>query len=141
MATIRQQRVANLLFEELSILIGHELSDPRLTLVSVTGVQISRDLRNAKVFVYSQDEEVDKGQVLKGLQHATPFLRGQVAERCGLRMVPELLFVYDDTPERAERVNALLQQIASTRTQSDAGDTALASPAESTEETSGDETE
>lgn len=127
MATIRQQRVATLLFQELSILIGHELVDPRLSLVSVTDVQISRDLRNAKVFVFNQDDEVEKGQVLQGLQHAMPFLRRQVAERCGLRMVPELLFVYDDTPERAERVNALLQQIANERVQETASDASAAS--------------
>ena len=144
MATIRQQRVANLLFEELSIIIGHELVDPRLSLVSVTSVQISRDLRNAKVYVYSQDEELDKGQVLKGLQHALPFLRRQVAQRCGLRMVPELLFVYDDTPERAERVDALLQQIASARTQNDASaqaESAAESRSPMPEEESGDSIE
>jgi ribosome-binding factor A len=117
MATIRQQRVANLLFEELSILIGHELSDPRLTLVNVTGVQISKDLRNAKVFVHHADDDRSRQDVLEGLQHATPFLRGQVAERCGLRMVPELLFSYDDTPEKAARVDQLLEQIAEERTE------------------------
>lgn len=141
MATIRQQRVANLLFEELSILVGHELVDPRLSLVSVTGVEISRDLRNAKVFVHGQDEEVDRGEILKGLEHATPFLRGQVAERCGLRMVPELLFAYDETPERAERVDALLQQIANDRMRRTDPDASQESTTESTAESSGDKTE
>jgi ribosome-binding factor A len=115
MATIRQQRVANLLFEELSILIGNELQDPHLTLVTVTHVEISRDLRNAKVFVHHQDDEVSRQEVLGRLQKATAFLRSQVADRCGLRLVPELFFAYDDMPEKAARVDQLLQQIAQER--------------------------
>jgi ribosome-binding factor A len=115
MTTIRQQRVAELLFEELSIMIGNELVDPRLSLVQVTSVNVSRDLRNVKVHVSHDDEEVTKGQVLKGLQNAIPFLRRQIAVRCNLRAVPELLFYYDDTPESAARVAALLRQISAER--------------------------
>lgn len=115
MTNIRQERVARLLFEELSIIISSELNDPRLSLVSVTDVVISRDLRNAKVYVSHDDEEVGKNEVLRGLQRAVPYMRGEVASRCGLRMVPELLFHYDETPERAVRVDALLAQIAEER--------------------------
>src|SRR5690606_21568789 len=112
MTTIRQQRVAEMLFQELSILIGNELADPNLSLVQVTSVDVSRDLRNVKVYVSHDDDEVTKNQVIKGLRRATPFLRRQIAIRCTLRAVPELLFYYDDTPERAARVTALLRQIA-----------------------------
>ena len=115
MATIRQQRVAELLYEELSILIGNELSDPRLSLVQVTNVDVSKDLRNVKVFVSHDDENVTKQQVLQGLRHATPYLRRQIATRASLRAVPELLFYYDDTPEKAARIDALLRQIAAER--------------------------
>ncbi len=115
MTTIRQQRVASLLFEELSILIGGELVDPKLTLASVTDVAISRDLRNAKVFVSHDDEEVERGEVLARLKHATPYLRREMAVRLGLRVVPELIFYYDDSPERAARVAELLRQIAAER--------------------------
>lgn len=117
MTTIRQQRVAELLFQELSILIGNELADPALSLVQVTNVDVSKDLRNVKVFVSHDDDEVTKGQVIKGLRRATPFLRRQIALRCTMRAVPELLFYYDDTPERAARVDALLRQIAQEREQ------------------------
>ena len=73
MPTIRQQRVSELLFEELSIMIANELSDPRLSLVQVTSVDVSRDLRNVKVYVTHDDEELSKRAVLQGLRHATPF--------------------------------------------------------------------
>ncbi|MCB9155555.1 MAG: 30S ribosome-binding factor RbfA [Caldilineaceae bacterium] len=112
MATIRQQRVAGLLFEELSIMLNGELSDPRVSLITVMGVQLSKDLRNAKVHIYHQNEEFSRKEVLAGLRSATPYLRSQLASRCGLRMVPEILFYYDDTPERAARIDELLSQIA-----------------------------
>jgi ribosome-binding factor A len=113
---IRQQRVAELLFEELSIMLAGELNDPRLTLAEVLKVDISKDLRNAKVFVHHGDETIARRDFLKGLEHATPWLRGQLALRCGLRVVPELLFIYDDSPERAARIDELLRKIAADRT-------------------------
>jgi ribosome-binding factor A len=115
MSTIRQQRVAELLFEELSIMIANELSDPRLSLVRVTSVDVSRDLRNVKVYVTHDDDELSNREVLQGLRHAMPFLRRQLAVRCSLRAVPELSFFYDDTPLRAARVDELLRQIATNR--------------------------
>jgi ribosome-binding factor A len=116
--TIRQQRVAELLFQELSLLIGNELADPRLSLVQVTNVDVSRDLRNVSVYVSHDDEDVSRREVLLGLRNATPYMRRQIAERCTLRVVPELIFHYDDTPERAARVDALLRQIAAERASS-----------------------
>lgn len=128
MTTIRQQRVAGLLFEELSIMLNGELSDPRVSLITVTGVQLSKDLRNAKVHIHHQNEEFSRKEVLAGLRSATPYLRSQLASRCGLRMVPEILFYYDDTPERAARIDELLTQIAQER--SERTDDPDAAPAE-----------
>jgi ribosome-binding factor A len=115
MTTIRQQRVAELLFEELSIMVGNELDNPKLSFVQVTRVEISRDLRNAKVYVNHQQDEVSARELMKNLQRAAPYLRSQLAERCGLRMVPELHFGYDDLPIKAARVDELLRKIASER--------------------------
>jgi ribosome-binding factor A len=114
-STIRQGRVAELLYEELSIIIGNELDDPKLSLVEVTRVEVSRDLRSAKIFIHHRQEEVSRQELLKRLQRAIPFLRSQIAERCGLRLVPELVFHYDDTPEKAARVDELLREIAKER--------------------------
>lgn len=104
-----------MLFEELSIMISHELEDPRLSFVDVTSVAISRDLRNAKIYVFHRDQEVTQRDVLAGLDAAIPYVRRQIAQRCGLRVTPELLFIYDDTPERAARIDELLNQIAQER--------------------------
>lgn len=118
---IRQQRVAGLLFEEMSIMLAGELADPRISLVTVTDVRVSKDLRNARIFVSHQDEEVPRRDVLTALRSATPFVRGQLAERLGLRVVPELIFTYDDTPEKVARVDEILRRIAAEREQNESG--------------------
>ena len=115
-STIRQQRVADLLYEELSIMVTGELNDPRLSMAEVTHVVVSKDLRSAKVYIHHRDDEITPQEILKRLQHAMPYLRSQIAERCGLRSVPELTFSYDDMPAKAARVDELLRQIAQERT-------------------------
>jgi ribosome-binding factor A len=117
-STIRQGRVAELLFEELSIMVSSELDDPRLSMVEVTHVEVSKDLRSAKIHVHHRDHEISRPELMKRLQKAIPYLRSQVAERAGLRMVPELVFQYDDTPATAARVDELLRQIKAERNDS-----------------------
>lgn len=112
---IRQKRVTGLLLEELSIMIGNELADPRLSLVSVTDVVVSKDLHNVRVFVNHDDEGISKREVIARLTKAAPFLRSQVAERLSLRFVPELSFAYDESPARVNRIQEILRQIASER--------------------------
>ena len=121
MSTIRQQRLAELLYEELNIMVAGELNDPRLSLVKVTNVDVSKDLRNVKVFVSHDDDEISRRDVMAGLRQATPFLRRQIAVRCTMRAVPELFFTYDDSPAQAARVEALLRQIAEERAAQDHG--------------------
>jgi ribosome-binding factor A len=130
---IRQRRVAGLLLEELSIMVGNELADPRLSLVSVTDVLVSKDLHNVKVFVNHDDETISKKEVISRLTKAAPFLRSQVAERLSLRFVPELSFAYDESPARSSRIQELLNQIAAEREAATPGDSrpADAAPGES----------
>lgn len=121
MFTIRQERAAELLYQELLILIAHELDDPLLELLTVTNVVVSRDLRVAKVYVHQdnkellQDDEMQQSTILARLKRATPFLRHKIAQRVKLRAVPEILFYYDETPAQAARVDELLQRIAEER--------------------------
>lgn len=114
MFTIRQERAAELLYQELLILIGNELDDPLLELLTVTNVVVSRDLRVAKVYVH-QDNAEQQSTILARLKRATPFLRHKIAQRVKLRAVPEMLFYYDETPAQAARVDELLQRIAEER--------------------------
>lgn len=119
MFTIRQERAAELLYQELLILIGNELDDPLLELLTVTHVVVSRDLRVAKVYVHQDNsaaiDEMQQSTILARLKRATPFLRHKIAQRVKLRSVPEILFYYDETPAQAARVDELLQRIAEER--------------------------
>ncbi len=108
---IRQQRVKGLLQEELMTLIPGELEDPKLALVAVTDVVVSKDLKNVRVFGYRQDEAVSQKEVLALLNKALPFFRAQIAERLSTRTVPEITFAYDDTAARAGRLDEIFAQI------------------------------
>lgn len=96
-------------------MLAGELRDPRISLVTVTDVRVSKDLRNVRVFVSHDDEAVSRRDLLQALRNATPYIRTQLAKRLALRAAPELIFSYDDAPEKAARVDAILRQIAAER--------------------------
>jgi ribosome-binding factor A len=104
----RSQRVAEQLQRELAGLICRELKDPRVELVTVTAVEVSKDLAYAKVFVSSLGETQPHADVIAALQHAAGFLRRGLGQTLRLRVIPELRFQYDETPERAARLEALI---------------------------------
>jgi ribosome-binding factor A len=110
----RQERISELLHEQLSILISGELSDPRLAdaMVNVTDVVVSPDLRNARVFVEHSLPAEESRHVLAALRHAESFLRHSLAETVNLRYVPELSFCIDSSSARAERVDRLLDSVS-----------------------------
>jgi ribosome-binding factor A len=112
MTSHRQQRVSELLHQELSILIT-ELTDPRLgdALVTVTRVTVSADLHNAHVYVEHALPPKDSPRVLAALTHAETFLRKALVESLDLRVVPHLSFSVDDSGIHAQRVDEILNQI------------------------------
>lgn len=116
--TVRQRRVAELVAEEMSLILQDEVDDPRLSGAQVTGARVSRDLRQATVYVAMADAEHRAG-LLVALEHCTPFLRRQLAARAFLRFVPELRFRLDDTDERARRIESLLDQVVPKDTPAD----------------------
>jgi ribosome-binding factor A len=117
MTSHRQQRIAEVLLEELSLLISNELSDPRLddAMVTVTDVQVSPDLGNARVYIQHALPDSQTRHVLSALQHSTTFLRRALVENLHLRVVPELHFVVDVTEKRAQHVDEILDRIAAER--------------------------
>ena len=105
----RPERLAESLREEIAEVVSFELDDPRLEAVTVTDVKVSDDLRDAKVYVVVQGTEDEKKAAMKALQHATIFVRQQVAMNLSLRNIPHLHFARDTAEENAARVNELLQ--------------------------------
>jgi ribosome-binding factor A len=112
MANRRQQRLNQLVREEISSLLRHETEDPGLAaLISVTEVDVTTDLQRARVFVSVLADEPEAEATLKRLRHAARFFRRELAERLNLRHTPELDFQLDPSIARGARVLALLRDI------------------------------
>lgn len=108
----RPERVADIIREEISQIVGYELEDPRLTMVTVTDVRLSDNRRDAQVFVTVAGNEEEHRLALAALRHAAPYVRKQLSLSLNLPRTPEIHFVRDTVEERAERVDGLLQQLA-----------------------------
>ncbi len=110
MAYKRADRVNSLLQRELGTLISEELRDPRIAFTTVTAVEITDDLRSARVFVSVLGDAEAAKKTMAGLEDAKTFLRHEIGERTDLRFVPELTFVPDHSAERAVRIAGLLRE-------------------------------
>jgi ribosome-binding factor A len=104
-------RVARRLQEEISRLLLREIEDPLIRFVTITGVEVSPDLKYARVF-FSVMGSDDPTETLKGLRRASKYLRHRLAEEAELRYTPTLDFRYDVTAERAQRIDAILHRLA-----------------------------
>ena len=107
----RPERLGEALKVEIAEVVGFELDDPRLSSVTVTEVEVSKDLRDAKVFVLIEGTEREIAEALKTLGHAATFVRQQVALNLDMRYAPHIHFARDDAEENASRVNELLAKI------------------------------
>ena len=107
----RPERIAETLREEIAQIVGYELEDPRLTMVTVTEVRVADDLRDASVYVTVEGDEPEHEKALLALRHAAPYVRKQLGFALNLRHTPALHFVRDTVEEQAERVDALLETI------------------------------
>ncbi len=113
MVSVRQQRINQLMRDEISKLLQHETDDPLLaSLITVTDVEVTQDLQRAKVYVSFMEEGAEANELLKRLRKASRFFRRGIAERLNLRHTPELEFVYDPSIARGARVLALLREIS-----------------------------
>lgn len=107
----RQEKVNELLRAEISDIIRRELNDPRVGFITVTGAEVSPDLKHAKVFVSVLGDETQKAQTMKALKSATKFIRAEVARRVSMKSTPELLFMPDKSMETGIRMFELLEKI------------------------------
>jgi ribosome-binding factor A len=103
----RPQKLGDLIQKELSELVQRELRDPRVAMITITGVDVSPDFSHAKVlFTIFQKEKLD--DTLAGLKRSAGFLRSQLARRIKLYTTPELRFEYDESVERGDRLSRLI---------------------------------
>ena len=104
------QRVSELIRRELATVIDREMDDPRVRFVSVTAVDVSKDLRTAKVYVTQIDTATDATLDMRSLQKASGFLRKRLADALALKSIPALTFVYDNSIERGVDLTRLIER-------------------------------
>ncbi|MBM4194790.1 MAG: 30S ribosome-binding factor RbfA [Gemmatimonadetes bacterium] len=110
--TRRPDRVAEAVREEIATILAAGVRDPRVTgLVTVTGVEMSRDLGSATVFVSVYADDAARAQTLEGLQAIAPSLRAPIGRALRLRLAPSISFRLDETVARAARIETLLNSV------------------------------
>ena len=117
MTGYRPIRVAELIQAEIAELLLRHLKDPRLTMATISRVEVSPDLQHARVYVSRIGSEAEKQATIEGFQHATGFIRGQLGKRLKLRHVPQLEFQLDTAIAYGVRISRLLHDLVPTETQ------------------------
>jgi ribosome-binding factor A len=107
----RANRVGEQMKKELSDIIGRKIKDPRIGFVTVTDVQVTGDLQQAKVYISVLGDEEQRENTLKGLAKAKGFIRSEVGQRIRLRKTPEIIFEWDESMEYGNRINTILHQL------------------------------
>ncbi len=106
----RTDRVGALLQGALSEILLREIKDPRVGMVTITGVKVSPDLKHASVYVATHGDEAARARMLAGLASARPYLQSHAGRRLGLRFTPELRFEIDASLDAVARLERLLQE-------------------------------
>jgi ribosome-binding factor A len=110
-AKIRTNRVSEQIKKELGLIIQREMKDPRVGFITVTGVEVTNDLSQAKVYISVMGSEEQKQNSLKALEKAQGFLRSEIGARIQMRHVPELLFKLDQSIEYGNKIEQLISQL------------------------------
>ena len=107
----RARKVAERVREELAAVLLEQVSDPRLQLITITDVDVDRELAYASIFVTALGGEDRSDEVMEGLAAASGFLRRELANRIPMRTFPQLRFEWDASYERGTRIDELLDQL------------------------------
>ncbi|AZU61528.1 30S ribosome-binding factor RbfA [Neobacillus mesonae] len=107
----RPNRVGEQMKKELTDIIGRKIKDPRIGFVTVTDVQVTGDLQQAKVFISVLGDDEQKENTLKGLAKAKGFIRSEIGHRIRLRKTPEIIFEFDESIDYGNRIETLLHQL------------------------------
>ncbi|WP_226034904.1 30S ribosome-binding factor RbfA [Aquibacillus saliphilus] len=111
MSEIRANRVGEQMKKELGDILGRKIKDPRVGFVTVTDVEVTGDLQQAKVFISVLGENKQKQDTLIGLAKAKGFIRSEIGKRIRLRKTPELFFEFDEAIEKGNRIEHILKDL------------------------------
>ncbi|MCQ6280157.1 30S ribosome-binding factor RbfA [Bacillus sp. EB600] len=107
----RANRVGEQMKKELSDIIGRKIKDPRIGFVTVTDVQVTGDLQQAKVYISVLGDDEQKENTLKGLAKAKGFIRSEIGQRIRLRKTPEIIFEFDESIDYGNRIETLINKL------------------------------
>jgi len=107
----RSDRVAGVLRDNIAAIIQNELKNPEIGFVTVTSVQLSRDLRSARVYVTILGSDEDKDQTLEILKNSIASIKNRLRKRVSLKYMPELQFRYDPSLDQGERIDEILDSL------------------------------
>src|SRR5574340_1084469 len=107
----RADRVADVIRTEVASIVLKQIKDPRIGTVTVTGVKVSDDLRNARVFFVEMGKDTLNPETMAGLESAAGFLKRELGKRLQLRHVPEIIFSFDSSFAYGSRIERLLAEI------------------------------
>jgi ribosome-binding factor A len=110
----RPKRLALEIQHEISMMLFRDLKDPRIGFVTITGVDMTPDLRHAKVFVSIMGSEAEKKSSLEALQHAAGWIRHELGQRIRMKFLPEIVFRADVSQEYGEHIDHLLDETRKT---------------------------
>ncbi len=108
--SIHIDRLNTIFLREISKILQTEIKDPNIKFVTVTGVEITNDLSFAKVYVTVLDEE-NKKEIMKSLEKAKSYIRGQISKRVEIRHTPELRFIFDDSIEYGNKIEKIIKDL------------------------------
>ncbi|MBT3514895.1 MAG: 30S ribosome-binding factor RbfA [Nitrospina sp.] len=109
----RSDKVQELLLQEISALIQRGLKDPRIGFTTVTTVELSSNLKHAKVYISVMGTECEQQNTIAGLTNASGFIRGSLGKNLNLRYIPMLEFVLDETAKRVAKINKIINELHS----------------------------
>ena len=117
MSSPRSSRVGDQLRVEIANLLAREVHDPGIGFLTVTQVKVTPDLQQARVYYTTMGDTKTRRDSQRALERAAPFLRRQLGRRLRLRRIPELQFFFDESVERQDRIERILQDIQAERTE------------------------
>jgi ribosome-binding factor A len=111
MGSARMARISDLMIAEISAILLRKVKDPRVKHVTVADVEVSKDLKKARVFFSVLMDDIDKAEVLAGLNRAAGFIRSELFHKLRLKSIPTLTFEIDPSIEYGAHINELLHRI------------------------------
>lgn len=111
MSRYRPERVGEQIHKEVTRLLMSNIKDPRVAPVTLTGVQMSRDISSAKIYFTVHGDAAERKEAERGLKSAAPYIRRELGKIMKLRFVPNISFKFDDSIGYGQKIDALLYQV------------------------------